>query len=256
MCNSRSDRTRSSSGFTLIELLVALVVSGILAAAIFQLIGGQVKITERQAARESVQQTTRSVLELISSELRSATGQGITSTHQHAIRFHAPRAWGVVCGMDPGVYIAFPAIDDFTLLAGRHWAAIRRGQGWAETVEVEPAASVECAVDEGPQPIVVRVLSGISAGDVELLAPAYLYQQLAYEVRTLDGRSWIYRGWRDRGVGSMQWEPLAGPVDGAAGMSFRYEGAPVDRVRIHLRSRQRSETYTDSVMVHLRGVGP
>lgn len=256
MCSSRTERTRSATGFTLIELLVALVVSGFLAAAIFQLIGGQVKITERQAARESVQQTTRSVLELISSELRPATGQGVLIGHQHAIVFRAPRAWGVVCGLDGGVHLAFPAIDDFALLAGRHWAAIRRGQGWVDFVEVEPAASAECAVEEGPRPVVVRVASAISAGDVELLAPAYLYQELSYEIRTLDGRSWIYRGWRDRGVGSMQWEPLAGPVDGAAGMAFRYEGVPRDRVHIRVRSRQRNERYADSVMVHLRGVGP
>jgi prepilin-type N-terminal cleavage/methylation domain-containing protein len=90
-------------GFTLIELLVALIISGILVAAVFQVIGGQARFSEMQSGREEVQQNARASVELISSELRSIPPQGFSIEEEgESITFQLPRAWGVMCRYDSG----------------------------------------------------------------------------------------------------------------------------------------------------------
>src|SRR5688572_28851170 len=58
-------------GFTIIELLIALVISGILALSIFEVVSNESEFVSLQSQREEVQQNTRASLELIASELRT-----------------------------------------------------------------------------------------------------------------------------------------------------------------------------------------
>jgi prepilin-type N-terminal cleavage/methylation domain-containing protein len=62
------------AGFSLIELLVALMISGLLATVMFQLMSGQGRFVEIQSAREEVQQNSRAALDLIGNDLRTLPG--------------------------------------------------------------------------------------------------------------------------------------------------------------------------------------
>ena len=100
------------AGFTMVELLVALVISGILATVIFQVVQGQGRFVQYQNARESVQQSTRGGLEMLTSELRGIPAGGLVSAADHAIGVRVPVAWGIVCqaagAAATSINVAFP----------------------------------------------------------------------------------------------------------------------------------------------------
>ncbi|MBD0320507.1 MAG: prepilin-type N-terminal cleavage/methylation domain-containing protein, partial [Gemmatimonadetes bacterium] len=85
------------AGFTLVELLVAVVLTGLLATILFQMIRGQTTFTQMQSAREEVDQNTRGALELITSELRAVPSAGIVTASADRITFRLPRVWGILC---------------------------------------------------------------------------------------------------------------------------------------------------------------
>jgi prepilin-type N-terminal cleavage/methylation domain-containing protein len=111
--------SRSRAGFTLVELMVALLITGAMVAAVFQLLNGQSRMVAVQSARQEAQQNVRGALEVVSSELRAAIPGAILEARPQLIRFMQPRAWGVVCQVAGNVVTAvFPttgALDGWTV---------------------------------------------------------------------------------------------------------------------------------------------
>jgi prepilin-type N-terminal cleavage/methylation domain-containing protein len=104
---------RSRAGFTLIEVLVAMVIAGVLASVIFQLIQGQAGFVEIQSGRQEVQQNSRGPLELVSSELRAVPPGAIVNAQPNRIEMWVPRVWGLTCqemtsGSDKTVWALIP----------------------------------------------------------------------------------------------------------------------------------------------------
>lgn len=239
---NRADRP-SRSGFTLIELLVALVISGILAGVIYEILERQGRFARLQAAREEAQQNARVALAIIASGLRGVGNQGIYAGDAESISFYTPWAWGMVCGyLDQDLVVLFPTAaletavnepdDDshVNLATPPSTAGVTK---WA-FMEVKDVTSTEanlseandlCMTSLNPIPAVTATSSGTSrvrvyADSSELLPTelttedyVYLYRDVTYDVNTSNVPGhWIRRNS----------DPMAGPVPAKGGLVFSY----------------------------------
>lgn len=244
-----SSDARRQGGFTLVEVMVALVITGILATVLFQLVQGQGKFVQMESSREEVQQNSRGALELLSSELRTIPAGAIDTAAADRIRFRVPRAWGLVCastgGGTSGVAIAFPAGSfpsdaptSFASGAGSDWGlAIPSGTLGAyyalALTGIGTGGTSTCTSGIGlgtASPADVRQVS-YSAPLVAPTAAAgsavFLYQMVEYDMAQSSSSSppgiWLRRR---NGAGNM--EPMAGPLLAAdtattsTGLSFSY----------------------------------
>jgi len=91
------------AGFTLVELLVVMAIAGIVLAAVYQTLITQERSVRQSYALINVQNTTRTALEVLTSELReiSATDSDLVRADSISIRFRGMRKAGVVCASDP-----------------------------------------------------------------------------------------------------------------------------------------------------------
>lgn len=242
--SSPAPPARSRAGFTVVELLIALVIGGIIATAVYQVLRSQTQFARFQGAREEVQQNSRAATELIGGELRGVAVQGILAAEAASLTIQVPRLWGQVCAADPTRVVAvFPQFE-----AGPFGGAGQQVDGRDERLAVEVMNLVAYAFLDARDRTVSRAndaraacnalrAPGAQLGvtptetararwfDVDALpavpAPGdlvYVYDTVEYGVgeTTVPGR-WILR----------DGEPLAGPVaeaseDGEPGLRFRY----------------------------------
>lgn len=275
----------NNRGFTLVEIVVALVISGVLAGVIFQLVSGQERFVSVQGAREEVQQNGRAALELISAELRGVNAEGIDSAGPSYVRFRIPRTWGLVCGNGGAagtLVVVFPGADLAAFRSGgADRVAVRDSMPglatrwrFAPVSDVTPAAGAGAAQCPSLTPdagrVQVRTLTGVPASvPVQLGEPAYLYDVVAYDVAGSNAPGdWLRR--TDSGPA----QPLAGPLaaDGTGPVfRLRYFNAaggeipqPINaaaratiaaiqvRVTTASRSSNPRQEFSDSTRVHLR----
>jgi prepilin-type N-terminal cleavage/methylation domain-containing protein len=235
-----------SAGFTLIEVMVALVISGILAGVIFQLVRGQGRFVSVQNAREEVQQNARGALEIISSELRTIHPSGLVTAQNSALTFRLPRAWGISCGIGSTTELTavFPAAlpAGMTALAGisgimgdetPDGALVYTptpASGTAQSVTGRAIVDLEMAgnacstvrpVGASDEVVALR-FTGTNLPVVPRGNRLYLYQTVTYNVAQSSGQYWIYRNA----------QPLAGPlVTDTSGLVFNYwQNAGVTRL--------------------------
>jgi prepilin-type N-terminal cleavage/methylation domain-containing protein len=245
--------SRSRRGFTLIELLIALVLSGIVAGVVFQLVLGQGRFAQLQGAREEVQQNARAALEVISSELRGIGHEGIADGTADAITLRSPLAWGLVCGYlgtsDEYVAVLFPSPAQQTVIGEANRlpdqtvflaapATVVGGPAW-EFLEVTDVtagglsgaglsdANSKCNTGLDPEPDVAGTNANASRVRVyaskatlppipsSMLAGSsvYLYRTVTYDV----GASDFPDQWIRRNA-----EAMSGPVPNDGGLVFTY----------------------------------
>lgn len=279
------------AGFTLIELMIGLILAGLFATVLFQLILGQSRFTREQGGREEVQQNVRGAMELIASELRAVPAGAITAAGANSISFRMPRAYGVLCDppmLTPGTaWVAFPG-DAFpadlpTSFTSTNWGIALPGAAGAGTLAAFPMTGVTavgnaCAnlnLPAGSTALVRGIRYSGLATTGAVATPVFLYQEFRYRVDTspdpaLEGK------WLLRANGASPAQPLAGPMiesgTGASigGISFRYlcDNTPVApslvtanninsiRVVLAMQSRAtngaRRQDEVDSTTVHLR----
>jgi prepilin-type N-terminal cleavage/methylation domain-containing protein len=257
------------AGFTLIELVVALVVSGLLATVIFQVILGQSRFARFVSAREEVQQNARAALELISSELRAVGEFGILNAAGGSITFMSPTTWGVVCGEDAGLVVAFPSGSVPDIPDGNVDLSVRRRvnnawsivfvSGQAQRAVGVPASCTTLGAD--PAIVASQVIqftgaeNGASAGD-----QAHVHEQVTYTTGAAAGvpGTWLLRNGA----------PVAGPLANggfqlqyinAAGATFTptgMEDIKAVNIVVNMSSRARlngrPQDSSGAMMVHLR----
>lgn len=241
-------RLSATHGFTLVELLVALVISGLLAGVIFQMLMGQSRFVGVQSARQEVQQNSRGALELIASELRNVpagAAGGVQAADHNSVTVRVPRIWGMICDVPNGTFVdvAFPAglgvAFDGDAAAGRPWPALVARIGptaWStpKAISSVGAAASTCA-SAALEPGVER--RSFSVGSTAGLAAGqrvYLYDPVAYRTATLADPPGL---WIQRLVGTnpADYRTLAGPIVPGApatvhGLRFKYynaAGAPI-----------------------------
>jgi prepilin-type N-terminal cleavage/methylation domain-containing protein len=281
-----------TAGFTLVELMVALVVGGVLAGVIFQLLGGQVRFVEMQSAREEVQQNARAAVELIGSELRTVPpGDGLEMAHGDSATLRVPRVWGVVCGSASGsLTVAVPRLVGvgYGVNAATHVAVDVRGGGasadWSNAVRVTAvgAAGAPCGDALGATAESrTLTLTGTPTSPTTNRTPSpgdvvYLFDRVTYRV----GTSTTAEGtWVQRRIGGGANQPMAGPIvgsesAGSSGLRFHYfanasatplsaplsaaQRQSVNRVSMIVRTRSRAgapgaeQVQEDTVVISLR----
>ena len=246
--SSSSPRADARAGFTLVEVLVALVLAVMLGGFIFQVVQGESRFATVQSAREEVQQNSRGALEILSSELRSVQRSGLVAADANGITFLLPRVWGVSCGMTAGVLaVIFPAAGgvsfDITSASGlmgdldanqtdavENWSpspnpvAANRATVTGLTA-LNPALGVagnRCAgirTTAAGGLLEAYTVTGANIPAVPAGNTVYLYQLVSYDVAQ-NGTEWWIR--RNLGSGSTTQQPLAGPLNGANGLTLTY----------------------------------
>jgi prepilin-type N-terminal cleavage/methylation domain-containing protein len=240
-------------GFTLIELLVALIISGILVAAVFQVIGGQARFSEMQSGREEVQQNARASVELISSELRSTPPGGFTIEDEgKMISFALPSVWGTLCSYEPGERwsrVLLPDVPHSSIEIGRTRLGLHAEDmgGYSATISNRArrdqlgscADLIDGASDSempaGYQVWRIQTETAVPEDFREGAPSVHLFEQIEYRAAVSAGVAGVWLS-RKRGADGTR-EPLAGPLHEAEeGFLVEALQDPTGRViGLHLR---------------------
>lgn len=251
---------KRQAGFTLMELLVALIISGIFATILFQLLQGQGRFVQVQSGREEVQQNARAVLELVGSEIRSIPpGGGLQVAAANAIEMQVPRFWGVVCAVsatNPVSWIDLRVPQNVVLRTGRNNSTgLMVNLGTDQTPVWSPPLPLTAELSAGGCPPLsaadeswrVEYTPGATPPVPEVGDLAYVYDVVAYDMATSAGETWIRRSEGDSGF-----QPMAGPVDPSNGLLFRFfrGNNAVPETSLPMNANQRADVSRIEVNVH------
>lgn len=250
-------------GFTIVELLVALVLMGVITAALYRVLVNNQRVYQAQTQRIDLQQNIRAAATILPAELRELAAsdgdvQVMTATQ---IQFRAMRWLGFVCsapvlgGVLGGVQMTIRGAPLFFGARGINTAtdslliyydgnqASRADDSWARAKPTSAAVG-NCGADPGSQ-ITMNLSLGASpnvAGAIPVGAPVRGFERVIYQLYQPAGDTSWYVGLQPAG-GTMQ--PLIGPVL-SNGLTFTYfdslgvataNPARVARIDIVVRAR-------------------
>ena len=252
------------SGFTLIELLVALVIFGIMAGSVMNVIIRSQRSSLAQAQRLDMQQNLRAAAVVMPSELRSldAAEGDIKAMSANSITIRAMRQLAIVCTapvMGPPltgklITVRTPIysasrnfiVGDSILLWYEGDAHTRTDDGWL-LGRVTAIANQNCTDGTAGQRITVDLAAIVApkvnqAGAVPNGAPLRGFETITYSSgAAADGR-WYLNLQDANGT-----TPLLGPLTGASGVAFTYYDAagnvtavPTQVAQIGLTIREQS----------------
>jgi prepilin-type N-terminal cleavage/methylation domain-containing protein len=251
-------------GFTLVELLVALVLVGIVAASIYQLLLNNQRIYTEQTERVDLNATIRAAVAMIPAELKEADatdalGSDIVAMTSSSITFKAMRALYVLCQAPStgtttsGDVIAYRsmafgmrAVDNATdsaFVYAEGNPSIRGDNTWLHASVSGVSYGAACPSSAAS---VTFALTGIepSGGldNVSAAAPLRAYQVIQILTYTdALGDLWLGRREYRKGGGWSDTQPLLGPL-AASGLQFTYydssgntTNTPANVARIEIR---------------------
>jgi len=251
-------------GFTLVELLVALVLVGIVAASIYQLLINNQRIYLEQTERVDLNATIRTAVALLPSELKEADasdplGSDIVAMSASSITFKAMRGLYVLCQAPPtgtttsGEIVAYrsttfgmraaDATSDSVLVFAEGTPYVRADNVWLHANLAGVSYGGSCPASAGS---VTLSLTGIepSGGldNVAASAPVRVYEVIQILTYTdALGDLWLGRREYRKGSGWSDTQPLLGPL-AASGLSFTYydsngnvTNTPANVARIEVR---------------------
>lgn len=217
-------------GFTLVEMLMAIVVAGLLGAAMFGLFLDQNRFYGETDDRLSAKQTLRSSAELVESELRGAAGGDVLAAEPDSIAIWHDEINGYVCELTAGGVVYY-YVHDRTADPGLLNLLGSRGTAYQDpfttTYQYDPdfdatgsaaslardACEAAGAPTTGDDADYRAVSWSASIPAPQAGATLRLYRKLAYHFAP-----------SDFGEGTALWrneQELAGPFDDGAS-SFRY----------------------------------
>jgi prepilin-type N-terminal cleavage/methylation domain-containing protein len=245
--------TDRRQGFTLVEMLFGLVIGALLIGTLFQTLSSTGRFARSVDAREESLQNARTAVELISSELRGILPSGIVVAEANALRFHLPRAWGVLCNpVTAGsgtqtAWVRFPAgvfpASEYALNSHRWGVAVAqtaepnvnpaRGEWRFATNTAAPATANPCVANlgaaSGSEERGFSAAGLVPAGSPASLVPAgafvIAFEQVLYDVAPEsagDPVRWLRRSVGFSSSNTPESLPLAGPLPAATSLSFQY----------------------------------
>ena len=219
-------------GFSLAELMVALVIAGIIGAALTRLMINQSRFVATQDGLMRARSGARAGFNVIVQELRMVTPGGLLAAARDSVTARVPFAFGVACSQPSG---GQQAILLLPFDSANFASASLTGFAWRDSTGtyqfVEPATltnnsgpSSACTSDVTPSPIAVPAgwqVVYVSPNNLATLpgAALYLYQNVRYEIAPsseLPGRRALWR----TVVGTGTREELVTPFDTTSRFSF------------------------------------
>ncbi len=227
-------------GFTLIELLVGLVLTGIVSAAIYQLLVSNQRVYREQTQRIELNDNLRSAMAILPAELRElstidAAGSDIIAMNDSTLRYKAMRSFYTVCSplaigstisLNPmaGGLRNLDASRDSILIFADGISTDTREDRWVRANVVAVSSGTNC--NGGPS--VDVTIGGITLGVVDSVVQGspvrgfevveFLVYQDSYGARWLGIRQYSKGGT----PGTPQ--PLLGPLE-PGGLRFTYFNA-------------------------------
>jgi prepilin-type N-terminal cleavage/methylation domain-containing protein len=204
---------RNRAGFTLVEVIIALVITGVLGAAITSVFITQTSFYDRQEKVGSARGVSRGAMNLLTSELRMVErDSGVVEATANRLVLRVPFAMGVACGgTGTALAMRYLPTDDIVLnamsevttnvYAGHAWRGTDGRYRYTDSQTTTPALNMGAAVCAAAN---VREIPGggtltlltPSVADVPVGAPVLLYQRVRYEFKgstTVPGRRGLYR---------------------------------------------------------------
>ena len=238
--------SRGRRGFTMIELLVALVLLGIVSAAVYRVLVNNQRLYMAQTQRIDLSQNIRAASTILPAEFREldASEGDITAMSATSISMRAMRWLGFACntpglggalngvsvivrGGAPGQPLFFGArgIDnnrDSVLIYYDGNVNSRTDDFWATGAITAAPNGQNCNDGTNGQRLILNInLLGLGpnvAGAIPLGAPVRGFERVAYQLYQPAGDTSWYVGFQPAGQ-SMQ--PLIGPVL-SNGLTFQY----------------------------------
>jgi prepilin-type N-terminal cleavage/methylation domain-containing protein len=211
-------------GFSLVELLVTMAVVGVLGTALARLLVGNSRFVAQQEAQLDARQTSRAAMNVMATDLRMLTANGVVAASTDSVKVRVPFAFGVLCRVAGSNRIASLMPVDSMMYATSiaEGVAIRAASGSytiVNGVTASPSANGgACAMDSirvVPGGRLVALSATLSAWPPGALF--YLFQTVRYRFGPsgdLPGRVGLFRQ-----AGGIDQEMLA-PFDAGAGFGF------------------------------------
>jgi prepilin-type N-terminal cleavage/methylation domain-containing protein len=258
-------------GFTLVELMIALVLLGIVSAAVYQVLISDQRIYQAQTQRIDLQQNIRAAATILPAEFRvlNASDGDILAMSSDSIRIRAMRAFGIICSA-PVLGVVPPngrlftlrnsmtfgsrslAIGDSVLVYYEGAVSNRNDDGWirGRVTLVTPAVGCTGDLRPGTQITTDLVAADFNAplrtntnGNIPSGAPVWGYEIDTYKLYQAPDNKW-YLGVRDQ---NNVIQPLVGPLIGNNGLTLSYYDAagvvtavPTSVAQIEIKVRGRT----------------
>src|SRR2546425_255553 len=226
----------------LVARMVALVLLGMISAAVYQVLVSDQRIYQAQTQKIDLQQNIRAAVTILPAEFRvlDASDGDIYGMGPDSIKIRAMRVFGVVCDTpvlggalgNRGVTVrdaltfgsrAFTPASDSLLIYYEGNPGTRNDDGWVSGNLIGTAAAL-CVGDLRPGTKLTTNLKPFLLpkqnlpGAIPLGAPGWAFEVDTYRVYQAPDGQW-YLGLRPAG-GAIQ--PLVGPLIGANGMTLSY----------------------------------
>lgn len=221
---------RRRGGFTLIELLITAVVMAILGTILARMLVQDSRFVGRVEAMMSARQVARAAMNVMSTELRMVSGEGLTQATPTSLAFYSPVAWGMACQRNGSNIIASLIPTDSLTFAN----AAPVGVAWQDstgawdhhfgTTAVVGGPRSECTADSiraipGGQFIEFFPQSGLGANELPSGSIMYIYEFLKFEFKastSMPGRMALWR----LNEGASVDEELLAPFDTSSHFRF------------------------------------
>lgn len=224
-------------GFTLVEVMIALVITGVIGAAVTSVFLTQAQFYDRQEKVQSARGVSRAAMNILTSELRMVERvNGVVEATPNRVVLRVPYVMGVACGVS-GSSLVVRYMPTDTLVLRRD--TVFSGHAWLGTDSVYnyiDNASIMPTLDSGAGVCTTASISNIPGGGTLTVAmananlvpvptPVMLYQRVTYEFRNsaaVPGRRALWRKTDRNGRD----EELVAPFANTARFRFYVNDAP------------------------------
>jgi len=230
---------RRRSGFSLVELVVAVIIAGVIAAALHGVLLVGQRFYRAQPQILDVQRNVRSITQVLPAELRGLdAGDGdIVAMSDTALTLKTTRALGILCAapetsagrvtVGDDLLFGYRAIDparDSVLLFREGDTLLESDDRWLRA-QVTAVGSARCPDGSAG----TRLTLALAGGGTELLgvtsgAPLFAFEVIRYRLYEDGARTW-WLGLQSYSGGWSATSPLAGPLRPRDGLRFDYVDA-------------------------------
>jgi hypothetical protein len=236
-------RLRPRMGFTLAEVLIALVMTGVIGAAITSVFVTQSSFYDRQEKESFARGVTRGATNVLTSDLRMVErDSGVVQASSSRLVLRVPYIMGVSCGGSGGTTMVVRHLrTDPILLADTVYSgyARMRADGSYRYHDLPSGSSHRPTLNDGNATCVAAGIDSIRGGGGTLtiptpasadIAPAghpvLLYQLVTYEFKTVAGQLGLWRTVHRKGGSG---ELMVAPFAPTAGFRFYVNDEPLSQ---------------------------